>query len=89
MTSKRPIHEIRFGRLQAAIWENVGPSQVWFNVTIARSFQENGEWKESSGFRRDDLPVVAALADRAYAWIWSQEDRPVAAVPDAGREENP
>jgi hypothetical protein len=72
VSTKRPIHEIRLGRIQAAIWANQSQGQMWFNVTIARSFQENGEWKESSGFRRDDLPIVAKLAEMAYAWIWSQ-----------------
>jgi hypothetical protein len=60
--------------MQAAIWANPAEGKRWFNVTITRNFQEHGEWKASSGFRRDDLPVVAKLADMAYAWIWSQED---------------
>ena len=71
-SANRPIHEIRLGRIQAAIWANRNEGHVWFNVTIARSFQENGQWKEFASFRRDDLPVVAKVAEMAYAWIWSQ-----------------
>lgn len=69
--SDRPVHEIRLGRVRAAIWRRTGGQQeAWFTVTISRSYRVDGIWKDTDSFGRDDLPVVAKAADMAYAWIW-------------------
>ena len=34
--SRKPVHELRLGRLKAAIWENPTESGVRYNVTVAR-----------------------------------------------------
>ncbi len=34
---------------------------------------DGDEWKVTSSFRRDDLPIVSKAADMAYARIWEQE----------------
>ncbi len=76
MAQRRPAHEIRLGKIRAAIWANrTGPGEVWFNVTVTRLYKDEDGWKDTSSFRHDDLPVVAKVADMAYAWIWDQ--RPV------------
>lgn len=73
MAQKKPAHEIRLGRIRAAIWANRnGSDGVWFNVTVTRLYKDEDGWKDTSSFRRDDLPVVAKVSDMAYAWIWSQ-----------------
>ncbi len=77
MAKKKPAHEIRLGRIRAAIWANQnGSDDVWFNVTVTRLYKDEDGWKDSSSFRRDDLPVVAKVSDMAYAWIWSQVTAP-------------
>lgn len=76
-----PVHRIPLGRIVAAIWANKAKDgRVWFNVTITRSFKDGDQWRDTSTFGRDDLPIVAKAADMAYAWIWGQE---VPADPDA------
>lgn len=35
-TSHKPIHELRLGRLKAAIWENPTDNGLRYNVTFAR-----------------------------------------------------
>jgi hypothetical protein len=78
----KPVHEIRLGRIRAAIWANRGESHApWFNITISRLYKDGEQWKDSTSFGRDDLPLVAKAADMAYAWIWSQE---TATVYDSG-----
>lgn len=73
MAQKKPAHEIRLGRIRAAIWANRnGSDDVWFNVTVTRLYKDEDGWKDTSSYRRDDLPVVAKVSDMAYAWIWSQ-----------------
>lgn len=73
MTQRKPIHEIRLGTIRAAIWANGNePNDVWFNVTVSRHYKEGNAWKDSSSFRRDDLPVVAKIMEMAYAWVWGR-----------------
>lgn len=72
--TQRPAHEIRVGRIRATIWVNQADDRnSTFNTTIARLYKDGEVWKDSTVFYRDDLPIVAKLADMAYAWIWSQE----------------
>ena len=70
----KPMHEIRLGRIRASIWANQsGNREVWYNVTVSRLYKDGEQWKDSTAFGRDDLPIVAKVADMAYAWIWAQE----------------
>ena len=72
MTSNtKPIEEVRFGAVKAAIWRNETDNGSRFNVTFSRSYKNgDGNWKSTSSFRRDDLLVVAKLADRAHSRIF-------------------
>jgi hypothetical protein len=69
--SKRPVHEIRMGRIKAAIWENSTESGTRHNVTISRLYKDDrDQWRDSSSFGRDDLPLVAKVSDMAHTWIY-------------------
>ena len=75
MSSKKPIHEIRLGRIKAAIWENEGENGVRYNVTITRLYKNgNDEWKDSGSFGRDDLPVLSRLIEQAWSFVLDQEE---------------
>jgi hypothetical protein len=65
-----PVHEIRLGRIRAAIWENETQSGTRHNVTVTRLYKDGDEWKDSSSFGRDDLPLVAKVLDRCHSWIF-------------------
>jgi len=68
----RPVHEIKLGRIRASIWANeTGGQSTWFNVTFLRLYRDGDEWKATSSFGRDDLPLVSKAAEMAYAWIWN------------------
>ena len=71
---QKPVNEIRLGRIRAAIWANQTEQRdVWFNVTVTRLYKEGDQWKDTTTFRRDDLPIVAKVVDMAYAWIWEHD----------------
>ncbi len=74
---KRPIHEIRIGRIRAAVWVNETENGVRHNVTISRLYrdEQQGQWKDSTSFGRDDLPLVAKVADQAHSWIYQAQAR--------------
>ena len=81
MAQNKPAHQIRLGRIRAAIWANQGENgDAWFNVTMTRTYNDGDGPKDTYSFRRDDLPVVEKVADMAYAWIW--ENRKSAKTPE-------
>ena len=70
----KPAMEFPLGRIRATIWANEAENQeVWFNVTVSRRYKEGDEWRDTSSFRRDDLPIVAKAIDMAYGWIWRRQ----------------
>lgn len=72
-TSKnRPVHEIRLGRIKAAIWENDTDNGTRHNVTVSRLYKDGEQWKDSTSFGRDDLPLVGKVVDQAHSWIFTQ-----------------
>ncbi len=68
----KPVHEIRLGRIKAAIWENETQNGTMYNVTLSRLWRDGKQWKDSGSFGRDDLPLVAKVADRVHSWIFAQ-----------------
>lgn len=72
--SNRPIHEIRLGRVKAAIWRNETESGARFNVLLSRIYKTDKGWESTESFGRDELPLVAKCADMAHTWIFQQSD---------------
>jgi hypothetical protein len=71
--SKKPVHEIRMGRVRAAVWENDTKNGNVYNLTFSRLYKDdNDKWADSSSFGRDDLPLLAKVADVAHSWIFEQ-----------------
>lgn len=67
----RPVHEVRLGRIKAAVWENETQNGTRHNVTVTRLYKDGDAWKDSSSFGRDDLPLVGKVADLAHTWIFN------------------
>lgn len=70
--AKRPVHEVRLGRIKAAIWENETENGMRHSVTITRLYKVEGDpnWRTTTSFNRDDLPLVAKVADMAHTYIF-------------------
>lgn len=73
-STKPPVHEIRFGYVKVVIWENDTSNGTRYNVTVARLYKDDDEWKETSSFGRDDLLVLAKALDHAHTWIHAQKE---------------
>jgi hypothetical protein len=69
---KPPAHVVRLGKVQASVWRNETKHGPRFNVTACRIYLENGEWKRSDSFGRDELLATAKALETAYFWIWAQ-----------------
>ena len=73
--SNRPVHEIRIGRVRAAVWENDTQNGTRHNVTLSRLYKDGDDWRDSTSFGRDDLPLVVKVADLAHSWIYEHSQR--------------
>lgn len=71
-SKKRPVHELRLGRIRAAVWENSTQNGTRHNVTVSRLYKDGDDWKDSTSSGRDDLPLLAKVADLAHTWIFEQ-----------------
>jgi len=74
MAKNKPVQEFRLGVVKAVIWPNETKHGVLYGVTFQRLYKdrEKDEWRASDSFGRDDLPLVAKVADQAHTWIYEQ-----------------
>ena len=73
MTNKtKPVHEVRLGCIKAAVWRNETEAGVRYNVTFSRLYKDNDQWKSTESFGRDDLLLLAKVADQTHSWICNQ-----------------
>jgi hypothetical protein len=65
-----PVKTFRLGWIKAAVWEN---DKKFHSVTFARTYvDEAGNYHDSDSFGRDDLLLVAKLADQAHTFIFER-----------------
>ena len=81
----QPVHEVRLGGIKAAIWQNQTEAGVRYNVTFERLYHQEGEWRSTTSFGRDDLLLLGKVADRAHSWIIEPEAAAAGATAPAGR----
>lgn len=67
-----PVQEVRIGAVKAAIWRNETDTGVRYNATFGRIYRDGDQWRTTESFGRDDLLLLAKVADNAHTWICSQ-----------------
>lgn len=70
-TRNTPAHEVRLGSIKATIWKNDTTSGVRYSVNVTRLYKDGDEWKQTTSFGRDDLPLVCKVIDQAHSWIFN------------------
>ena len=71
MANQKPHDEVRIGTVKAAIWQNQAGDRTRYNVTFSTSYRDaDGQWKTTQSFGRNDLLVLAKVADRAHSRIF-------------------
>lgn len=77
MTNKvMPVHKLRCGALEVAVWQKESDKGPWYTVTMSRSYKQGEAWKQSDSFGDDDLLLLAKLLDQAHTWIIGQPTKP-------------
>ena len=69
MATQKPVAHERIGNVEAAIWKNENGGRARYNVTFKRHYKDGDAWKSTDSFRRDDLLVLAKVADNAHTII--------------------
>ena len=79
---KKPAHEIRVGKIKATIWANETETGERYNAVLKRIYRitedkrkkdDNG-WRETDSIGRDDLLLLAKVADMAQTWMFEQTE---------------
>lgn len=76
----RPIHEVRLGFIKAAVWKNETETGVCYNATFSRLYKDGNQWASTESFGRDDLLLLAKVADQTHSWICAQNHEEQAAA---------
>jgi hypothetical protein len=67
--TNRPAAEIRLGTIIASIWKNETENGARYNVSFGRLYKDGKQWKRAESFGKDDLLVLAKVADEAHTQI--------------------
>ena len=70
------------GAVKCAIWRNDTEKGARFNTTFSRLYKEGEEWRNTDSFGRDDLLLLAKVADQAHNWIHGDTREGQAEAPD-------
>ena len=70
--SDKPAAKFRIGYVTATVWKNEVNGSAFHNVTVARTYKDGEELKETSSFGHGDLLNAARVLQRAEDWISGQ-----------------
>ena len=73
----KPAKTFRLRGISASVFANAakgGDREVPFHkVSLQRTYREDDEWKTTSSFGRDDLPIAKLVLDQAWQFILETE----------------
>ena len=75
MTGQAPVAKIKAGQVSAALWQNDiqvrGQTIKVLKATVQRRYKdkESGEWKSSTSFSRNEIPLAVYCLQKAFEKI--------------------
>ena len=69
----KPAWEIRRGLIKVRIWQQRSKNGLRYSLNVVRLYRNGDQWKESTRFGRDDIPLVRLVLDEAHTWILTNE----------------
>jgi hypothetical protein len=77
-TTTKPVQTFRLRGVTVSVFENTAKTKdrevTFHKVAIQRSYRDDdGEWKNTTSYGRDDLPVMGLLLKQAWQWILEAE----------------
>ena len=77
MANNNGLHEIKRGLIKARIHRKKTKEGNHFSVSIVRLYRNGDQWKESTRYGRDDIPVIRLVLDEAFGWIYVQQQNEI------------
>ncbi len=72
--SNKPAKVFRRRGVSASVFENQSEQNGPFHkVQIVRTYKDGDEFKTTSAFNRDELPIVALLTQQAWEYVLAEE----------------
>lgn len=65
----KPIFEARLGAIVATVWGNETKHGMRYSATFSRLYKDGDTWKRAESFGRDDLLLLAKVANEAHSGI--------------------
>lgn len=76
-SSNKPVKVFRLRGISASIFANKasgeGGDSVYYKVTVQRTYRDGDEFKTTTSFTRDDLPIIDLLVNRSWEFILEAE----------------
>ncbi len=73
-SSNKPVKVFRLRGVSASVFENRSEQNGTFHkVQIVRTYRDGDDFKTTPTFSRDDLPLVQAVAHRAWEFVHETE----------------
>ena len=78
-TPNKPVDDVRIGRVKATIWRNeTEDGKPRFNTVFARLYKDGDTWQSTSSFGRNDLLLLAKVANLAHTRVCKLSGRTTA-----------
>lgn len=76
-TTNRPVKVFRLRGCRVSVFENHatsdGRATTYHKVNLQRTYKDGDEFKTTTSFGRDDLPIVRHLLHEAWTYILETE----------------
>ena len=78
MVGRKPLAKVRAGTVSCALWENDinvnGIAKTVLKASIERRYKDkDGDWKSSTSFSRNEIPLAIFCLARAFDKIINEE----------------
>jgi hypothetical protein len=78
-TSTKPVKVFRVRGVSASVFENqsknAGRPVTFHKVSLQRTYKDGDEFKTTTSFGRDDLPVCMHVMQQAWAYVLDAESK--------------
>ncbi len=73
-----PIHNIKVGNVQLAIWENKSGEYTVQSITVNKTYKDkkSGEYKQTNSFKFSELPFLALAIEKAMEFKYVKDTSP-------------
>lgn len=76
MSTGKPLHSVRAGGIQIAVWQNDTAKGPMNSITIDKSYKDaKGEWQRTKNFKDSDLPKIVLGLNEVMRFLFLKDDK--------------